>query len=355
MNSKHLLWLLILLPAIALMGCEGDPGAAGLAGADGIDGTDGIDGLDGIDGVDGTDGANGVSPSICMDCHNDVADLQVQLEYAMSGHKEGLYVGYAGGRGSCSRCHSKQGFQRFAVGASAEDIVDPAAIDCATCHIVHPDPAAFDLRIQGPVEMIYDPTYTLDFADESNLCANCHQTRRPEPNIDVPGTTFEITSTHYGPHHGPQANVLEGVGFAEIAGSVAYPAPQGALHLTAGATCMTCHMAAYADNSGGHTWAPSLTSCNSCHATPDFDYRGRQTTTQMQLDTLRDRLVELGVVEYVAEDDAYEPVVGTYPMVQAQAFFNWIGLEEDRSLGVHNPAYFDALLTNSVEALAPTP
>ena len=66
---------------------------------------------------------------------------------------------------------------------------------------------------------------------------------------------------------------------------------------------------------------------------------------------LRDRLVELGVVEYVEEDGAYEPVVGTYPMVQARAFFNWIGLEEDRSLGVHNPKYVKALLLNSIEAL----
>jgi len=44
-------------------------------------------------------------------------------------------------------------------------------------------------------------------------------------------------------------------------------------------------------------------------------------------------------------------VVGTYPMAHAQAFFNWIGLEEDRSLGVHNPQYVNALLTNSIEAL----
>lgn len=38
-------------------------------------------------------------------------------------------------------------------------------------------------------------------------------------------------------------------------------------------------------------------------------------------------------------------------MVLAQAFFNWIGLEEDRSLGVHNPSYVKALLKNSIEAV----
>lgn len=40
-------------------------------------------------------------------------------------------------------------------------------------------------------------------------------------------------------------------------------------------------------------------------------------------------------------------------MVQAQAFFNWIGLTEDRSLGVHNPRYVTALLENSIEAITP--
>ncbi len=39
------------------------------------------------------------------------------------------------------------------------------------------------------------------------------------------------------------------------------------------------------------------------------------------------------------------------PMVQAQAFFNWVGLEEDRSMGAHNPKYVKALLKNSIDAI----
>ena len=66
---------------------------------------------------------------------------------------------------------------------------------------------------------------------------------------------------------------------------------------------------------------------------------------------LRDILVANGVLEWVEEDEAYEPVVGEHSMVNAQAFFNWIGLEEDRSMGVHNPQYVIALLKNSIQAL----
>jgi len=337
MNSRRLIWLLCLIPLIAFWGCDGDQGPAGPAGAD---------------GSDGADGANGSSPAVCLECHSDVDALQTMLEYVQSGHKAGQFVGYAGGREGCAQCHSKQGFIQFAVnGEVVGDVSDPAPIDCATCHMVHPQ--EFGIRLTGAVELFSDPTYMLDFGDNSNLCANCHQSRRAEPNISDPGPTFEITSTHYGPHHGPQANVLEGQGFAEIEGSTAYPT--SSLHLSQGATCVTCHMWDYEVNAegngeGGHTWAPALGACNSCHFSQDedFDHNGVQTDTQAKLDVLQARLTELGVL-----DEEGHPVVGTYPMVQAQAFFNWIGLVEDRSLGAHNPKYTEALLDNTIEVLTP--
>jgi len=338
-NSKHLLWLLLLIPALAIMGCEGDAGPAGPAGAN---------------GADGADGANGTSVAVCLDCHSDAASLQIYLEYAQSHHKDGLFVAYAGGRQSCARCHGKQGYIEFAVtGDVAEDIISPAAIDCATCHSVHPD--AFALRLPGAVAWIGDAGFgdtTVDFGDNSNNCAGCHQSRRGEPNVTNPGATFEITSVHYGPHHGAMANVLAGKLFAEIPGSVAYPADSG--HADNGATCITCHMGTYTEGAGGHTWWPNIDNCTGCHpGVTNFDINMRQTNTQALLDQLRDLLLAQGVIEYVEADMAYEPILGTYQMEQAQAFFNWIGLTEDRSLGVHNPRYVNALLTNSIEAITP--
>ncbi len=338
MNSKHLLWLLLLIPALAIMGCEGDAGPAGPAGAA---------------GGDGEDGANGTSVAVCLDCHSDADDLQIYLEYAQSHHKLGLYVGYAGGRSSCARCHGKQGYIEYAVtGEVSGNIDSPAAIDCATCHTVHPD--NFDLRLTGPVTWIADEGFgdtSVDFGDNSNTCAECHQSRRAEPNIAAPGETFEITSTHYGPHHGAMANVLAGELFAEIEGSTAYPT--SSIHVNAGATCVTCHMEIYTDGTGGHTWWPNVDNCQDCHATTDFNYGGVQTDTQALLDELRDLLVDQGTLEWVEEDEAYEPIVGVHPMANARAFYNWVGLTEDRSLGVHNPRYVEALLENSIEAITP--
>ncbi|MFN2128274.1 MAG: hypothetical protein ACK2TU_10490 [Anaerolineales bacterium] len=42
-------------------------------------------------------------------------------------------------------------------------------------------------------------------------------------------------------------------------------------------------------------------------------------------------------------------------MILAEAYYNWIGIEEDRSEGVHNPNYVEALLENSIEALEALP
>lgn len=341
-----------LIPVLLLWGCQGDTGPAGPAGPAGTNGTDGVDGTNGTDGTDGVDGA-----MRCLECHNTATKQAVTLQYARSQHAFGEYVDYAGGRSECARCHSGGGFVEYlATGEVDGNINVPVAISCSHCHNVHTtfELGDYALRSVAPVPFIADPTRNADFGGNSNLCANCHQSRRAEPSTDIPGETYRITSAHYGPHHGAQANVLAGFGFAEIAGSRAYPTTS--IHLEADAACVTCHMGTYSNGVGGHTWLPNVAACNECHATSDFNYGGVQADVQGQLDELRDLLVAAGVVEYVEADAAYEPVVGTYPMVQAQAFFNWIGLSEDRSLGVHNPKYVDALLTNTIEAMqAPLP
>lgn len=230
------------------------------------------------------------------------------------------------------------------------NITAPSAWECKTCHNIHTtfNKEDYALRLATPVAMIFDASVIIDLGS-SNLCANCHQSRRAEPNVTNPGATFEITSTHYGPHHGAQANVLYGAGFAEISGSKSYPAAGSGAHVSAG--CTSCHMGEYAEGIGGHTWNPVY--CGECHTSgsDDYEFMGTMEGNHAKLETLRGLLADAGVIEYVEEDEAWEPIVGTYPMIQAQAFFNWIGLEEDRSMGVHNPAYVEALLDNTIAAM----
>ncbi len=313
----------------------------------GPSGADGADGSDGMDGVDGN-----VS---CLACHNSDNIESIQGQFAMSVHSAGaIAVDYAGSRASCSPCHSHEQFVQYAeLGQVAGDITNPTAWKCNTCHGLHEtfETTDYALRLNDPVVAASDKVTVLDMLGNSNLCANCHQTRTAEPNVATPGAeTFRIASTHYGPHHGPQANLVAGVGFAEIEGSVSYPDPNSSYHLNETASCTGCHMGEFGNGGGGHSFNPSLNACNTCHETESFNYGGRQSDVAAKLDQIKEKLIEFGVVEG-DEEDGYHPVPGTYPIELARAYFNWIGIEEDRSLGVHNPRYINALLINTLEAL----
>lgn len=317
----------------------------GPAGIAGLDGQNGADGQDGVDGQDGN--------VTCMACHTGTTILTAQFQYSASQHALGEFVAYAGGRSSCAQCHSSEGFiEHHTNGSVAANISMPSAFTCETCHVLHTtfEYTDFAMRASDGVTMKFDNATVIDLGGNSNLCVNCHQSRRGEPNLTNPGEeTFTITSTHYGPHHGAQANVFAGVGFAEIEGPASYPVVGTSKHLQQ-ASCTTCHMGDYADNEGGHTWNPSIASCQPCHATEDFNYGTVQTDMEAKFHELRSLLIANGLV--AGDDvDGYHPVVGTFPMEHARAFFNWTGLEEDRSLGVHNPQYVNALLTNSIEAM----
>jgi hypothetical protein len=365
-----------------MSGCEGPQGPPGPAGADGADGVDGTDGTDGVDGN-----------VACLQCHSAETPQIILEQFNQSVHVAGeIAVDYAGGRDRCAACHSSEGFLEFArTGSVAENISQPTPFVCKTCHSIHEtfEQTDYALRLDDPINFIFDTTATTYDLGNSNLCANCHQSRRAGPydmggefvdlddddidETEVPDGYFFISSTHYGPHHGAQSNVVTGVGFAEIDGSFSYPAAESSSHSdTENGNCTGCHMGPYGNGAGGHTWNPALDGCNTaaCHdgALTDFNANNVQTETDALLEELRDLLVAEGVVEFVEEEhyelnpetgeielvitpEGYEPIVGLHPVELAQAFFNWIGLEEDRSLGVHNPAYVKALLENSIEAV----
>lgn len=313
----------------------------------------------GADGVDGTNGTNGDAGTVtCLVCHSGTNMAAKKAQFAMSVHSEGaIAVDYAGGRASCARCHSHEGFIQFAeFGTVAGDITNPTAWKCSTCHGLHESFEGKDyaFRVSGPVKPVAAANGEMDLKGGNNLCATCHQARSAEPGTDKPGTTYAMGVRTY-PHYSAQSNLLYGNGFAEIPGSVAYPAKGTSKHFEQ-ASCVGCHMATFTAKQGGHSFIPSVDACNKCHggtAITDYNYGGIQTDTQAKLDQLREKLLTLGVITKTTVDgvDSYSPKAGTVPMVHAQAVFNYFGIKYDRSLGVHNPKYVKALLVNTLEAL----
>ena len=347
MKHKHILFgILIVVLALVLAACagaEGATGPAGPAGAAGPAGPAGPEGPEGPEGAEGSAGADGqIAELTCVECHNDTTVLTgKETAWADSLHGTGeAYV--RGGSASCAGCHSGGAFMSMVAAGITPDQVeegdpDPTRQDCRACHEIHTTYTGEDwaLRTTDPVALyaLEDETYD---GGEGNLCANCHQPRRLMVAEDG---MVDINSTHWGPHHGPQSTMLLG-----LAGEGAEGNPSAHATLVED-TCVSCHLGEGDD----HTFEPDESACQECHADiEDFDVNGLQTEVAASLEELKAALVAKGLWD--AEED--ENTVGIFPEAEAGAVWNYIYIvKEDKSMGVHNPAYTKALIAASLEAL----
>ena len=320
-----------------------------------IPGPPGQDGVDGVDGIDGIDGATGTTE--CASCHNIATTEQVHASYLYSMHSIETKAVWAGNvplsqyanRSSCTLCHTKDGYTdytRTGMVTGEPYPGDDQKISCSTCHEKH---TTFDfenegydyaLRSIGPVTLLTDETYAIDYQGTSNTCAVCHQPRRTPPVDDGSGM-FEVYN-HWGPHHGPQSTFLEGIQGAELTGSESYPGVGSATHRT-GSSCTSCHMGeSSGEIDGHHTMIPTPTACTTCHSN---GVPSEVAGLAEDMATLEQLLEEIGIIM-----DGHE-VPGVYSVTEAQAAWNYLLVNEDQSMGIHNPAYARALVKNSIETL----
>lgn len=290
----------------------------------------------------------------CTECHNGTDQISgIHNSWVQSVHGSGTANAYAGGRASCSGCHSGGGFSaRIAAGEMNPDnftttYANPSRIDCRSCHQIHTTYTDTDwaLETTAAVPLYATAGATFD-GGKGNLCANCHQARRGFPAPNAEGKITGI-STHWGPHHGPQASMMLGVAGAGATGtpSVHYQIVQN--------TCVGCHMGNADDPN--HTFTPNVATCKTCHAdATNFDVDGVQTEVEARLDAIGDALVAAGALDQNTVDGhaTQDAITNGLPVATATALYNWLYIaHEDKSLGVHNPAYTDALLTAAEDAL----
>jgi hypothetical protein len=333
MTPRRMLFIgLFVLVALVMAGCAGPQGEAGEPGPPGPAGPEGPAGPPAT-----------TADLTCVECHND-STVITGKETAWSESLHGTGEAYVrGSSGACAGCHSGGAFTEMVAAGLTPDAVEagdpnPTRQDCRACHQVHSTYTAADwaLTSTDPVPLYAFEGVTFD-GGSGNLCSNCHQPRRPIDATDADGN-IEVTSTHWGPHHGPQSAMLLGLAGAGEEGS-----PSSHYQMVEN-TCVSCHLGE-GDN---HTFEPGVAACTSCHADAEsFDINGLQTEVQAQLDELGEALKAKGLL-----DEEGEPVVGSYPAAEAGALWNWIYIAlEDKSLGVHNPAYTKALLEASLAAV----
>jgi len=304
-----------------------------------------------------------LSSDNCAVCHDSGVHNVLPAQWDVSRHANPLFAGYAGGRSGCATCHSGAG---FVADIKGESEVPPAtAITCATCHDPHDASNTHQLRT---VSVSLSNGMEVTTGGSGKLCMNCHKSRRD--GVEYTNDYLSNLSSHYGPHHGPQADVYLGENFPTFGATLGKTNHPALLENA----CASCHMKVTENVdsegnvilSGGHTFSMStptgednVAACAPCHSfesfeavefefngTKDLDGDGTEEGLQVEVDGLLELLHEL-----VPLGDRMAAKDSTITLAEAQAYYNYDAILEDRSRGIHNPKYAVGLLYATLEGL----
>jgi len=409
--------------ASAAMACAGDPGPEGPAGVVGPPGEQGPIGQPGpSEDAAVPDVSVADAPATCMGpCHG---FGQVVEQWKWSGHYlVGLGDPYPAwtGTGSCGGCHVVDGLERrVAKSVGAEGGSVPAAVSsghlqytngttpaevrytgsskramihCASCHEFSgtSDPhntggftkGQMPLRVASGAD---DQSYIEKSPEGSttpvgqpagkfraaNTCVFCHKSRK-DVTLYV-GSMNTLSSTTWGPHQSPVADLFSGKGAYHFTG-LTYTSHA---HASIDRACVACHMpTAAANNTPDHSMRPSVAVCKTCHTTytgTSFDVFSGQTNTRLILRELRTLLNTAGMITrstvapYAAltaaelADDEFRldnprPGSGTaganlvVDSARGGALYNYLLIARNRDFGVHNPTYTKQLMFDSIKVL----
>jgi hypothetical protein len=268
-----------------------------------------------------------------------------------------------------------------------------AQVYCTTCHAVtnandpHKTgipwtPGSFPLQVSADAGAVYvekSPStsavtgYDAGFYGPGDTCMWCHRSRVDITNYVAP-TGNKITSVHWGPHEGPQADVFTGAGGYHYANhSYGESTHQQKL------SCTDCHMMDVAENGNvpDHSFNPRIAACTSCHVgATTYDINGFESQVQSAMTQIETYLNGQGLLTraqtapYLPLDasqlgdgnwDLDQPVPGgtleggLLTQDQAGALYNYILVARGGAYGVHNPRYVAQLLFDSYFALTGLP
>lgn len=317
----------------------------------------------------------GISVSLssgdCGQCHDEEPYHNKNIEWNLSRHAVATRYPTGEGRGSCVPCHSGIGFIEEMDGI-ADKSTDYEAVVCAACH--DPHSAENPAQVRTMADITLTTGFTVTEGGVGKLCVNCHQSRTA--GVAAAGTEPSTISTRFGPHHGVQGDLFHGTNLIEY-GKVS-GRPSGHAYALEN-SCAGCHMQELASSdpavqkAGGHTFkitwdndtpddasddVDMVSGCVECHGPmdsfddmklADYNFDGKVHSVQAEihelLETLAMKLPPVGEPTVAIDGKA------VYTVAQKNAFWNYITVEEDASMGMHNPRYVAAALRASIEDL----
>jgi hypothetical protein len=406
-------------------GARGDAGPAGVTGATGTPGAAGPAGENGLDADGGTGLVDGGLTTGCLGpCHGFTGIVE---QWKTSKHYATFIANLGGeevptwtGATACGNCHAIDGVeQRLAANVNFLGTAGPpnlalgqvnylntitnkiaestyagqatvAVVHCTTCHDSSANndphltgesytPGSFPLRVptattehaiieKSSAVGVSDGTLAASYG-KGNACIWCHKSRKDVTNYIT--ATNNLSSTHWGPHEGPQSDIYTGTGGYHYAGmSYGQSTHQG---FTDG--CVKCHMPDVASNQGvgNHSFYAQLSACQTagCHANAtNFDVGGGKSGMEAGIQQLRIVLNGRGwltrsetapypiLAQSEIDDQTFsadlirpDPANTTLSAAEAGAVYNYLLLARGSAGGVHNPLYVKQLIYDSYKAL----
>jgi hypothetical protein len=315
--------------------------------------------------------------AVCGNCHTDEHHPTYD-EWLESLHS--IPVEFAAGRASCAKCHN--GVEAVHYLDDPQNYVQPASDPteifpqtCAVCHDPHGNDNPGNLRNASVTDVILPNSVLVEEAGAGRLCMSCHNGRRQDYDVIE---QIDEGSSHFGPHHSVQGDMLKGVNaYEDVAPAFTFASSK---HILVQDACVTCHTHAHEGdlehgipNFTGHNFEPTVEACQPCHGTlTDFtdvlakeDYDGDGTVEGVQEEVVGlQNILKATIIAAsqspeaeAAFNDDFEGALGDVAVStreQREAGYNWAFVEFDGSSGVHNATYAIQLLQKSIEYLDPS-
>ncbi len=262
-----------------------------------------------------------------------------------------------------ARCHTNEGYIDWLKSGDTTGTSMPTVIGCFTCHMPHTgNYGSWSIdTLRGDTDEIMLADSSIYDIGKSNMCAHCHQARRPV--LSPQDSLGVILTADWGPHFSCQADVLNGTGgYRRMDTTIA--SSHSALTFANHNGCLACH---YGTGQGylfgEHTFrleddmgTPYVANCNveGCHDGnppavvefyPDNSIIDSIETVAVQLR----RHFQSESVLLRSDPDGIKFNVGIeLSHLEAKALYNYLLYKLDGSKGIHNPTYMLALLTESL-------